>query len=295
MRIGEVAKLCRLTKKAISYYEDAGLLEKKMNSNGYRMYDEQDITILKEIYILRKLGLKVADIKEVLKSQDKKKLLQNYLTIQNHEMEQMKAQQEYLLHYLDKSLDIEEAFQEIDEKLEYSTRVKDKLLQAFPGVYGKYLFIHFGSFLEGQLDSVEKKEAFQNIVEYLDQAMEFKIDEEQQLFIEEQFSHMNDDQLHQLVSSVQKSIHDYDSFIENKKDVIEDYIAYRTSEAFKESSAYRLQQILVQFQKNSGYQELFIEKLKIVSDSYRSYHEQLQSVNERLLKDFPQVKKMNFE
>jgi len=69
--IKEVCKECSLTKKAIEYYEKQGLLSPKVSNNGYRNYDSKDISILKEISVLRRLGLSIEAIKEVLLSSNK--------------------------------------------------------------------------------------------------------------------------------------------------------------------------------------------------------------------------------
>lgn len=73
--ISEASKICKITKKAISYYEQQGLLDLKCSENGYRNYNEDDIAILKEITIYRKLGLNVPDIKLILTSEDKSQVL----------------------------------------------------------------------------------------------------------------------------------------------------------------------------------------------------------------------------
>ena len=52
MRLGEAAKSTDLSKRAIKYYEEKGLLQVKKDENGYRNYTENDIQILKRIWML---------------------------------------------------------------------------------------------------------------------------------------------------------------------------------------------------------------------------------------------------
>ncbi|MBC7342047.1 MAG: MerR family transcriptional regulator, partial [Clostridia bacterium] len=68
MNIWEAAKATGLTKKAIRYYEKMGLLSPTINQdNNYRDYSWEDIDRLKQISVLRRLGVPVAEIKEALR------------------------------------------------------------------------------------------------------------------------------------------------------------------------------------------------------------------------------------
>jgi DNA-binding transcriptional MerR regulator len=69
MRIKEVEELVGITKKNIRYYEQEGLLTPGRNSeNSYREYDDEDIARLKQIKLLRKLGIPISEIRDVLES-----------------------------------------------------------------------------------------------------------------------------------------------------------------------------------------------------------------------------------
>lgn len=71
MLIKDVCKKCKLTKKAVEYYEQQGLISPAVEDNGYRNYSDEDISVLKEIGTLRKLGISIADIKNILASTNK--------------------------------------------------------------------------------------------------------------------------------------------------------------------------------------------------------------------------------
>ena len=49
MLIKDVCKECKLTKKAVEYYEQEGLISPRVEDNGYRNYSDEDISLLKEI------------------------------------------------------------------------------------------------------------------------------------------------------------------------------------------------------------------------------------------------------
>lgn len=66
MLINEVCKITGLTKKAIEYYMEKGLIAPRIEENGYRRFDSEDVARLKEISVLRKLGLSIPEIRSVL-------------------------------------------------------------------------------------------------------------------------------------------------------------------------------------------------------------------------------------
>jgi hypothetical protein len=49
---------------------------------------------------------------------------------------------------------------------------------------------------------------------------------------------------------------------------------------------------LTEFQKNSGYYDIFIPNLKILSPLYYAYIRKLEAANEILVEKYPQTKKM---
>lgn len=67
MKINEVEKITGIASANIRYYERKELLDpKRGNENNYRLYDADDIERLKQIKILRMMGIPIADIKEIL-------------------------------------------------------------------------------------------------------------------------------------------------------------------------------------------------------------------------------------
>ena len=66
MKINEVEALAGITKKNIRFYEDQGLLSPRRNAdNGYRDYGQEDIQILLQIKLLRKLGVPIEEIRQM--------------------------------------------------------------------------------------------------------------------------------------------------------------------------------------------------------------------------------------
>ena len=288
MYIKDVCKECKLTKKAIEYYEQQGLISPAVEDNGYRNYSDDDIAALKEIGALRKLGISVADIKIILSSPDKTAALAEYRYKTELEVEKSMARKK-CLEQLMKDYDIERAIDYIEKNLERNFTIKEKLLQAFPGGYGMYLCIHFGQFLDGKIDTREKEEAYNNIVDYLDTVSKVEFPKELEEYFLKDLGRLEEADMQKMNSTVTDAIYNLDKFMEENRELIEKYLEYRNSDVFKKSPAYRIQQLLLQFQQESGYYDIFIKNLKILSDSYREYFERLQEANKAFIDKYPQA------
>ena len=67
MKINEVEALVGITKKNIRFYEEQGLISPKRNAeNSYREYGEEEVRILHCIKLLRKLGVPIEEIRQML-------------------------------------------------------------------------------------------------------------------------------------------------------------------------------------------------------------------------------------
>ena len=67
LKINEVEALVGITKKNIRFYEAERLLAPRRNSdNGYRDYGEAEVETLRRIKLLRKLGVPLEDIRQML-------------------------------------------------------------------------------------------------------------------------------------------------------------------------------------------------------------------------------------
>lgn len=67
LRIGEVAERLGLTTRTLRHYEDLGLLRpSERSSSGYRLYDASSIARLRRIDALKRLGLSLDEIAEVI-------------------------------------------------------------------------------------------------------------------------------------------------------------------------------------------------------------------------------------
>ena len=67
LKINEVEALVGITKKNIRFYEEQGLLTPKRNAeNSYREYGDGEVQTLRRIKLLRKLGVPIEEIRQML-------------------------------------------------------------------------------------------------------------------------------------------------------------------------------------------------------------------------------------
>ena len=164
MLVHEVCRECKLTKKAIEYYTEQGLISPAITENGYRNFSESDIALLKKIAVLRGLGLAVSEVQMVLDNEEGVLLKVS----QKKEMELSELQEKKnLIEKLAQDNNWDNARVQL-ETLEQKQSILQRLLSKFPGYYGKYLSLHFASFLNEPTATKEQQEAFQTIISYLD-------------------------------------------------------------------------------------------------------------------------------
>ena len=66
MKINEVEAQVGITKKNIRFYEEQGLLSPRRDSaNGYRDYGEAEVAVLRQIKLMRKLGVPLEEIRRM--------------------------------------------------------------------------------------------------------------------------------------------------------------------------------------------------------------------------------------
>ncbi len=115
MLINEVESIVKLSKKSIRYYEEQGLIKPGRNDeNKYRSYSEDDVTRLKEIKILRELGVTINDLKDYYNEKLSLNELINDRKKKIDEQKENYAQIEKICENILKSKKIDSNFEEIN-------------------------------------------------------------------------------------------------------------------------------------------------------------------------------------
>ena len=66
MTTHEVEEMLDITKKTLIYYENEGLVKLSRDSNNYRNYDQDDISKIKFILLLREMDVNIEEIKQII-------------------------------------------------------------------------------------------------------------------------------------------------------------------------------------------------------------------------------------
>lgn len=104
--IGELARRAGVTTRTVRYYEEVGILKGENRApNGYRMYAEHDLFVLRLVLRGKRLGLSLAEIKEQINffRQDpsgKKLIRRSIENLQSHIDKTKKKQQDLEGHRL---------------------------------------------------------------------------------------------------------------------------------------------------------------------------------------------------
>jgi len=178
VRIGDIMRATGLTRKALLYYEQEGLIQPASDpTNEYRTYTEADLERLMRITLLRQIGLPVPAIRAVL---IQPAAWTEVLTAHLAQVTQSIRQLESTASAIRAVLDLPQADRPA-ERLEFLRRsleldaagregfMREQLTRLFPGRYGEVLAAHLGFFLDEPLDTEEKRQAWLRMVAYLDE------------------------------------------------------------------------------------------------------------------------------
>ena len=70
LKIGDVAKQFNISNRTLRYWEEVGILESSRMENGYRFYDQENEARIRQIVLLRRLKMPIADIEGIFLKAD---------------------------------------------------------------------------------------------------------------------------------------------------------------------------------------------------------------------------------
>lgn len=275
MLLNKIAKEVGMTKRAIKYYEEKGLLSIKKDDNGYRNYTQEDVETLKKISIYRKLGISIDDIKKLLETDDKKLLLSIY----NQKLQEKQLQEselEALKEFIDDG-DPDKA----NKLLDYET-IENAIESMLPKEeWSNYLMSHFKPFLNIRIKTPEQKQALKNILEYCENTT-LKTPFMMKLGMK-------------LAGDIAKETKTADEMISYYRDMSnEEYERLKAdvlkgaklkSGILKYHPSYIAQRKMMKEYQDKGYNNIFIPNLMVLSPKYGEYKRALDSVNDRICRE----------
>ena len=272
MLLNEIIKEVGMTKRAVKYYEEKGLLIVNKDNNGYRNYSKQDVDTLKKISVYRKLGIGIKDIQKLLKTDDKSILLHIYQEkLQEHVL------QDYELKALKQFIDDGNA-DKANELLDYQT-VENAIESLLPGKeWANYFKSHFKPFLNIRLTTPEQKQALQNILEYCDKTT-LKIPFMTEIGMK-------------IANTISQESRTADEMIAYYRDMNENEYSKLKEKVYagvkmktgmmKYHPSFIAQRKMQKELQNKGYNDIFLPNLMVLSPKYAEYKKSLDALNNRI-------------
>ena len=285
MLINEVCKKCSLTKKAVEYYRQQGLIAPVVRENGYRDFSDRDVTALQKIAVLRGLGVSVEGIRGILSETGTGKEALAGVSFRKAMEVTVLQEKQKLISELAAKGNWEEAEERL-RQLQKREAVSERILNAFPGNYGRYICMHFSAYLDEPVVTKEQQEAYETVISFLD-GVDFQLPDNLQKYLEETVAHFDEGFVGKVAERMDAMVSDTEKYIAENQEFIESWIAYKKSEAYRTSPAFLLEEALRQFHSASGYNEVFIPAMCRLSNSYREYYEAMQKANEKFLQKYP--------
>ena len=279
MRRSEIQEKTGLTRKAIEYYEEKGLIKPLRLENGYRNYSDEDLEILNKISVFRKVGLSLSEIKV-------------YLFSNGNSLSSVLRRKECQLDIDEKKKEVIELIVKnncqnvIDEKIaliEVEESIYEKLENAFPGYFGQLIFSSYQPFLNETLDS-ESKDAYEKFIEYLDNLPPFNLSKEEKDYIEVISATYDMKSLKEINSLKIDAIENAEKWLEDNKNVIELYQDFKNSDEYQNSTMKIIQDRLHSYMLDNKYYETAIPLIRKFSKAYNDYYEKILVANDKYLK-----------
>lgn len=275
MLLNEIIKEVGMTKRAVKYYEEKGLLSVDKDSNGYRNYSVHDVETLKKISVYRKLGIGIKDIQSLLESEDKSILLRIY-----QEKLQEKALQESEREALKQFIEEGNA-DKANELLDYQT-VEHAIESLLPGKeWGDYLKSHFKPFLNVRLRTPEQKQALRNILEYCDETT-LKVPRIMGIGVKMAGGIVQETRTADEMIAYYRDMSE--SEYERLKETVWKAAKMKTGIMKYHPSIAAQRKMQKEFQ-DKGYNDIFIPNLMVLSPQYAEYKKALDKVNDRMCRE----------
>ena len=288
MLIHEASQQGHVTRKAISYYIEQGLLSPDSLKNGYRDFTTDHVEQLKKISILRQLGIGIEDIKMVLA--DNSGTILQKLEIKKEIQIHRELLKKEIINKLSHGIGYEEVGEAL-ATLESTTTIAEKLLEVFPDWYGRFIWLHFARFLDEPIRTDKQKEAYEIIIKVLDDMPKVTLTKELESYMTTITLELTNQQIVQMNVEVKKSMENMDDFLQKNEEQLNQYLLYKKSDQYKNSISCQFKNIIKEFYKTSDYIDIFLPAMRAISSSYDEYVICSEKANKKLIAKYPDIEK----
>lgn len=271
----EIQNKTGLTRKAIEYYEEKGLITPRKSENGYRDYSEKDLEVLTTVALFRKIGLSVAEIEDCLSSD--RSSLSSILRRKQHQLDMQEKRKEILERMV--RGESQQLINEKIKRMEAEESIYERLERSFPGYFGQMIFVAYQPFLNEPLDE-DGKEAYEKFVDYLDNLPSFELSKDEQNYMDAISSAFDMQTLKKINEDKINAIENVEEWLKANGNSISQYEAYKNGEEYQNSLMKQIQDKLQKFMKDNKYYEIAIPLIRTFSKSYNEYYEKLLKANE---------------
>ncbi|WP_238885113.1 MerR family transcriptional regulator [Clostridium sp. YIM B02551] len=296
MRISEVMEITALTKKAINYYEEEGLIKPATNEeNNYREYSKEDIDKLIQISVLRKFDVSIKEIKDILQNPELlKENLECHLLKLGEEAKRIDKNRKVIKTCLSNLSSSKIEVSDITKELSILNKCLDmddksregymrrQIERIFPGNFGKMMAINYSPFLNEPLDTKEKEEAWIDLVKYLDEteSLEYPV-EMKKLYdgISEEeirkYEKITNDNVERWLNITEEQLR------EEKEKILEFYRRFKIDLEVQEGwkKTFEMNKTIKKQMEDINYHEKFASKLRVLSKDYSKYIENKAKLN----------------
>lgn len=288
MFMKEVREKSGLTRKAIEYYEENGLITPQKQENGYRCYSLADVERLKRIALYRQLGLSLEEITAVLE----KKVAMSSLARDKELCVKRDSLRQALLERLAR----EGMNPDIMAQAAALTREENvavRLARVLPGYLGQVLINAYAPYLREPCTTPDQEAAFMELIDYLDELPPFTLSEELKGSLEENAVGISLEMLDKVQQEKEKALDDVEGWLNDNEQMLRFYRTYKNSLEYQALPFVKIKSLARDYFIKTGFYDKVIPLLRRLSPAYDRYHRQLLSANEVLLTRMPELRHEN--
>ncbi len=194
---------------------------------------------------------------------------------------EFESERQNILFTLSKDGDIDGAIKRVED-LNRNLNIKTKLLEAFPGYFGRLVLSNFSPFLNGRIETDEQMKAYEIVIDYLDNLEMDSIPEELLSELEEATSFWDDARLAEVQKSKIVAVEDIEKFMKENAEAVKIMEEYKESEEYKNSAVYKMKESLSEVFSSEEYINVFIPAMRNLSVDYNNYYEKMLSANDKM-------------